>query len=60
MNEKQRLHQGESPGGGAAIMLITTTQLGCLPAQAGGYYCPDSFVPRAQMTIFLVRTFNLP
>ncbi len=26
----------------------------------GGNYCPDSDVTRAQMAVFLVRTFNLP
>jgi hypothetical protein len=26
----------------------------------GGNYCPDSNVTRAQMAVFLVRTFNLP
>lgn len=26
----------------------------------GGNYCPESFVTRGQMAIFLVRTFNLP
>jgi len=25
----------------------------------GGNYCPDSNVTRAQMAVFLVRTFNL-
>jgi hypothetical protein len=25
-----------------------------------GTYCPDSSVTRAQMAVFLVRTFNLP
>jgi len=26
----------------------------------GGNYCPDSDVTRAQMAVFLVKTFNLP
>jgi hypothetical protein len=25
-----------------------------------GNYCPDTSVTRAQMAVFLVRTFNLP
>jgi hypothetical protein len=25
-----------------------------------GNYCPESAVTRAQMAVFLVRTFNLP
>ncbi|MGH7341604.1 MAG: S-layer homology domain-containing protein, partial [Candidatus Rokuibacteriota bacterium] len=27
---------------------------------AAGAYCPDAPVTRAQMAVFLVRTFNLP
>ena len=27
---------------------------------ATGTYCPDASVTRAQMAVFLVRTFNLP
>jgi hypothetical protein len=26
----------------------------------GGNYCPDNNVSRAEMAVFLVRTFNLP
>jgi len=26
----------------------------------GGNYCPEDSVTRAQMAVFLVRTFNLP
>jgi len=26
----------------------------------GGNYCPDDLVTRAQMAVFMVRTFNLP
>jgi len=27
---------------------------------SGGNYCPDNNVTRAEMAVFLVRTFNLP
>jgi hypothetical protein len=49
-----------SPGYWAAAWIKQLAAEGITGGCGGGNYCPDNPVTRAEMAIFLVRTFNLP
>ena len=48
------------PGHWAAAWIKQLVAEGITAGCGNGNYCPESFVTRAQMAVFLVRTFNLP
>ena len=48
------------PGSFGANFIEQLAADGVTSGCGGGNYCPDSSVTRAQMAVFLVKTFNLP
>jgi hypothetical protein len=48
------------PGSFGANFIEQLAADGITGGCGGGNYCPDSSVTRAQMAVFLVKTFNLP
>ncbi len=51
---------GDTSGHWAEDWIEQLAAEGITAGCGGGNYCPESFVTRAQMAVFLVRTFNLP
>ena len=48
------------PGGSSPTGSKTLAAEGITGGCGGGNYCPDSPVTRAQMAVFLTKTFNTP
>jgi len=51
---------GDTAGHWAEDWIEQLASEGITAGCGGGNYCPDNLVTRAQMAVFLVRTFNLP